>query len=415
MIQEAGVKVFYGHRLREKGGVGRIGTDISEVFLENDSVFQGKIFADCSYEGDLMAQAGVSYTWGREGIGDYNESLAGVRPKDEGHVFEVRVSAYDGGGRLLPEIGSEPQGELGTADKKVQAYNFRLCLSSDPKNQAPFPKPSKYDPARFALLSRLIQALAQRDGHPPGMKQLMSISSMPNHKTDINNNGAFSTDYIGKSWDYPEANYRRRAEIWQDHIDYVAGFFYFLAHDPQVPRELQQEVNRWGLAKDEFLDTGHWPHQLYIREARRMIGSYVMTQRDIQTDIKKDDVIGMGSYNSDSHNVQRYVTEDRSVQNEGNMEVPVRPYQIPYRVLLPKRTEVTNLLVPVCLSASHVAYSTLRMEPVYMIIGQAAGVAAAMAMKNKVPLHDIDTKALTARLRSQGAILAWTPPPHSSK
>jgi len=192
-------------------------------------------------------------------------------------------------------------------------------------------------------------------------------------------------------------------------------FFFFLAHDPQVPRKLQQQVNRWGLAKDELLDTGHWPHQLYIREARRMMGSYVMTQRDIQTDIKKEDVIGMGSYNSDSHNVQRYVTEDGSVQNEGNMEVPVRPYQIPYRVLLPKRTEVTNLLVPVCLSASHVAYSTLRMEPVYMIIGQAAGVAAAMAVKDKVSLHDIDTKALTARLRSQGAILAWTPPPHSSK
>src|SRR5882724_8737678 len=215
--------VLYARRLREKRGVGRIGTDISEIFLEDGSVFQGKIFADCSYEGDLMAQAGVSYTWGREGIRNYNESLAGVRPKDEGHMFEVHVSAYDGSGRLLPEIGSEPRGELGTADKKVQAYNLRLCLSSDPKNQVPFPKPSRYDPARFALLSRLIQALAQRDGHAPGMKQFMSLSLMPNHKTDINNNGAFSTDYIGKSLDYPEANYRRRSEIWHDHIDYVAG------------------------------------------------------------------------------------------------------------------------------------------------------------------------------------------------
>lgn len=223
MIREAGVIVLYG-RLRERGGVDRTGTDISRIFLEDGSALQGKIFADCSYEGDLMTQAGVSYTWGREGIRDYNESLAGVRPKDEGHMFEVRVSAYDGN-RLLPEIGSEPRGELGASDRKVQAYNFRLCLSSDPKNQVPFPKPSGYEPARFALLSRLIQGLAQRDGHAPGMKQFMSLSLMPNHKTDINNNGAFSTDYIGKSWDYPEANYQRRSEIWHDHIDYVAGFF----------------------------------------------------------------------------------------------------------------------------------------------------------------------------------------------
>jgi len=415
MVREAGVKTFYAHRLREKAGVVRIGTGISEIFLEDGFGIQGKIFADCSYEGDLMAQAGVSYTWGREGIRDYNESLAGVRPRDEGHMFEVRVSPYDESGRLLPEIGSGPRGELGTADKKVQAYNFRLCLSRDRKNQAPFPKPAKFDPARFVLLGRLIHALAERDGHAPGMKQLMNMSLLPNHKTDVNNNGAFSTDYIGKSWDYPEANYRQRDEIWQDHSDYVAGFFYFLAHDPQIPRELQEEVNTWGLAKDEFLDTGRWPHQLYIRESRRMIGSYVMTQRDIQTEIKKEDAIGMGSYNSDSHNVQRYVAEDGSVQNEGNMEVPVQPYQIPYRILLPKRAEVANLLVPVCVSASHVAYSTLRMEPVYMIIGQASGVAAAMAIKEKAPVHDIDIQVLRAKLKRQGAILEWTPQVNSTK
>jgi len=409
MVREAGVRVFYAHRLLERRAVRKVGARILEISLENGSVFQAKIFADCSYEGDLMAQAGVSYTWGREAVSTYGESLAGVRPKDAGHMFEVDIRARDNEGRLLPEIGSGSRGELGSADKKVQAYNFRLCLSSDPKNQLAFPKPPKYDPSTFALLSRLIQALTQKEGHPPSMKQLMHISLMPNNKTDVNNNGPFSTDYIGKSWDYPESDYRRRDEIWQDHANYVASFFYFLANDSQVPPELRGEVNRWGLAKDEFVDTNHWPHQLYIREARRMIGTYVMTQKDIQTEITKPDAAGMGSYNSDSHNVQRYVTEEGMVQNEGNMEVPVEPYQIPYRILLPRRAEAFNLLVPVCLSASHVAYSTLRMEPVYMIIGQAAGVGAAMAIKEKVAIHEINTQALAARLRSQGATLEWPP------
>lgn len=190
-------------------------------------------------------------------------------------------------------------------------------------------------------------------------------------------------------------------------MEYTKGLFYFLTHDPQVPQPLQAELSEFGLAKDEFLDNENFPHQLYVREARRMVGDFVMTQKDIQTELTKPDVIGMGSYNSDSHNVQRYVTEDGYAQNEGNMEVPVTPYQIPYRIIIPKRDQVTNLLVTVCFSASHVTYSTLRMEPVYMIIGQAAGVAAKMAIEKKIPLQDIDPSALTARLRAQRAVMEW--------
>ncbi|HEU4746009.1 MAG TPA: FAD-dependent oxidoreductase, partial [Anaerolineales bacterium] len=228
-----------------------------------------------------------------------------------------------------------------------------------------------------------------------------------NRKWDFNNRGPFSTDYIGANWEYPNASYQRRHEIWRDHVTYTRGLFYFLANDRQLPKPLQEEMNEFGLAKDEFVDNENWPHQLYVREARRMVGDFVMTQKDVQTELTKPDAIGMGSYNSDSHNVQRYVTEQGHAQNEGNMEVPVTPYQIPYRIILPRQDQAVNLLVTVCFSASHVTYSTLRMEPVYMIIGQAAGVAASMAIEGKAPLHEIDTTALTAILRSQGAVLEW--------
>jgi hypothetical protein len=411
MIREAGVEVFLGHRLREQTGVKKEGPRILEIRLENGASFQGRIFADCSYEGDLMAQAKVSYTWGREGTDQYGESLAGVRPKDRNHQFDVKISAYDEAGRLLPEIGSQPRGELGAGDRKVQAYNFRLILCEDKSNQVPFIEPVGYNSRRYDLLAKLLGALTEAKGRAPRMDEVflparLKISS----KADFNNRGAFSTDYIGANWDYPEADYRRRAEIWKEHEQYTKGLLYFMAHDPRVPSELQQEFSRWGLAADEFVDNQNWPYQLYVREARRMVGDFVMTQRDLQTDLTKEDVIGMGSYNSDSHNVQRFVEADGTVQNEGNMEVPVTPYQIPYRVILPKRREVQNLLVPVCFASSHVAYSSMRMEPVYMIIGQAAGVAARMAIANGTAVQDIDTRQLTQKLRSQGAVMEWTPP-----
>jgi hypothetical protein len=317
----------------------------------------------------------------------------------------VRVSAFDSQGRLLPEISPDPKGAPGSADRKVQAYNFRLCLTDDPANQTPYPQPAAYDPKRYELLARLIEATVKAKGRPPAFGEVVSIGRIPNRKTDINNNGAFSTDYIGKSWDYPEAGYARREQIRQAHIDYIQGFFYFLVHDDRVPPALRKEVNAWGLARDEFVDTANWPRQLYVREARRMRGEYVMRQKDLQDELTKPDPIGMGSYNSDSHNVQRVATPDGAVENEGDVEVPVTPYQIPYRVMLPKRVEASNLLVPVCFSATHVAYSSIRMEPQYMILGQAAGVAAKIAIESGKSVQEIDPRALTQKLRAQGAVM----------
>ena len=406
MLQEAGVTVRKGKRLREKTGVRKTGTSIQSLSTEDGTEYTGSVFADCTYEGDLMAQAKVDYTWGRESIAQYGESLAGVRDRTPKHQFLVRVSPIDADGKLLPEVSpASTKGEVGQADKKVQAYNFRMILSNVRSNQVPFPKPEGYSPQRYELLARLLAATEP----PPRMQNVTLIAPIPNGKADINNQGAFSTDYIGKNWDYPEGNYATRAKIWKDHVDYTKGYFYFLAHDPRVPKSLQAEVNQWGLAKDEFLDTDHWPHQLYVREARRMVGEYVMVQKDLQTELRKPDAIGMGSYNSDSHNIQRLATADGAVENEGDMQVPVTPYQIPFRVLLPKRKDATNLLVPVCFSASHVAYSSLRMEPQYMILGHAAGLAAAMAVKKKSALQDVDVPELLLKLRHQGMISEYEP------
>jgi hypothetical protein len=416
MIAEAKVAVFLNHRLRENAGVRKSGARILELVTENGERFRAKIFADCSYEGDLMAQAKITYTWGREAIAQYNESLAGVRDRTPLHQFTVQISPFDSSHHLLPEIYDGPKGEVGAGDKKVQAYNFRICMTDNQQNLVPFPRPASYDPKRYALLARMLQAMTEKNGCAPRMNEVMKPDPLPNRKTDTNNNGAFSTDYIGGSWGYPEADYRTREEIWQQHKDYAAGFLYFLANDPDVPAALQKEVSRWGLAKDEFTDTANWPRQLYVREARRMVGEFVMTQRDIQTELTKPDAIGMGSYNSDSHNVQRVVTPGRAIQdgatpeglaveNEGDMQVRVQPYQIPYRILVPKRSEAINLLVPVCFSASHVAYSTLRMEPQYMIVGQAAGIAATLAIKKRIPLQDVAPNLLIEKLRQQNAVL----------
>jgi len=409
MLEASHVTVLLRHRLLEKRGVIRSGTRITEISMENGASFEAKVFIDATYEGDLMAQAGVSYTWGREGISQYGEPLAGVRAETPGHQFKVKLSPYDSNGKLLPEIYSGPMGMPGSADKKVQAYNFRLCFSTDPANQAPFPRPEGYNPQRYELLARLLKARTDQEGRVPALRSVFLIGRLPNNKADMNNMGAFSTDYMGGSWAYPEASYAEREKIWQAHYDYTAGFLYFLAHDPQVPKPLQDEMNQWGLAKDEFMDTANWPPQLYVREARRMIGEYVMTQKDAQTEVSKPDPIGMGSYGIDSHNIQRVVSKEGFVINEGDTQVPSQPYQIPYRVLVPKRQEVQNLLVPVCVSASHIAYGTLRMEPQYMMMGQAAGVAAKLAIANHQALQDIDTKELTRRLKEQGVVMEYVP------
>jgi hypothetical protein len=404
MLADAKVTVLYGHRLREKGGVVKQGARVTEIVMENGARFQGKVFADCSYEGDLMAQSGVSYTYGRESVAQYGESLAGVRAHTGSHQFAVDVPARDERGRLLPEISAEPRGEPGSADKRIQAYNFRVIATNVAANRIPWPKPAGYDPARYELLARYLAATTKYMGRPLTINEVSLLRVIPNGKADFNNRGAFSTDYIGKNYDYPEGSYAVRARIWQEHVDYQQGFYYFMANDPRVSPELQKEFQRWGLAKDEFADTGHWPNQLYVREARRMVGEFVATQKDLQTDLRKTDVIGMGSYNSDSHNVQRHVTPEGIVLNEGNVEVPVQPYQIAYRMLTPKAAEAENLLVPVCFSASHVAYSSLRMEPQYMILGHAAGVAAALAVQKSVGVQAVPVPELQRILQNEGGV-----------
>jgi len=412
MLKEAGVNLFLNHRLQEHDGITSEGLRITSVKMENGSTFEGEIFADCSYEGDLMAKSGVKYTWGREGQGEYGEELAGVRDRTPLHQFVVETSARDKDGRLLPLVQDIPKGETGSADKKVQAYNFRMCLTRQKDNQVPFPKPSNYNQKDWDLLARYIAELTSAEMAVPDLKKFMSFSILDSRKgegnrdkTDSNNKGPISTDFIGGSWGYPDATYAERQEIWDAHYNYVAGFYYFLANDPRVPKGMQDEMNKWGLAADEFKDTNHWPRQLYVREGRRMIGEYVMTQKDIQTDYLKDDVIGMGSYKSDSHNVARFENANGFAENEGDMQVSVTPYHIPYRMITPKRDQVENLLVPVTFSASHVAYSTIRMEPQYMIIGQAAGVAASMAAKADTAIQDVNTMNLKTRLSELKAVL----------
>ena len=429
-VAEAGVRVFFRHRLVEKTGLTKEGTRVVAIRMENGATFRAKVFADATYEGDLMAQAGITYTFGREGSDQYGESLAGVRDRTPLHQFQVNVPAHDASGRLLPEISGALRASPGAADTKLQAYNFRVCMTQREDNRVPFPKPSAYAPERFALLARMLAAMdrikqqaanepagAERRGDPRNrltqpwsLWDVMKPDPIPNDKTDTNNNGAFSTDYIGGNYAYADGDYATRARIWQAHVDYVQGFLYFLQHDPQVPAALHAAMAPWGLCKDEFVDTGHWPHQLYVREARRLVGEFVVSQKDIQTELTKPDAIGMGSYNSDSHNIQRIVNAEGFAENEGDMQVSVTPYQIPYRVMLPRRTEATNVLVPVAFSASHVAYSTLRMEPQYMIIGHAAGVAAKMAIDAGIPVQAVPAAALKAKLASQRAVFEWTKP-----
>jgi hypothetical protein len=410
LVKESGVRVYLDHRLREKGAVRKEGTRLTEIRMENGTSFRAKVFADASYEGDLMAQAKVSFTWGREAIRDYDESLAGVRDHTPLHQFRVAVSPTDASRRLLPEIMPRSKDPIGAADRRVQAYNFRLCMTTVASNRVAWPKPAGYTAARYALLARYLRPFEAELKRPLAINDVMKADILQNGKTDTNNNGAFSTDYIGGSYGYPNGSYAARARIRQAHVDYIQGFLYFLATDASVPASLHAEMQEWGLCADEFTDTEHWPRQLYIREARRMVGAYVMSQKDIQTDLTKPDAIGMGSYNSDSHNVQRRPNEDgTAVENEGDMQVRVSPYEIPYRVLLPRRTEATNLLVPVCFSATHVAYSTLRMEPQYMILGHAAGVAAKLAIDAAGAVQDVDVRALRARLKSQRAVLENTP------
>jgi FAD dependent oxidoreductase len=360
-------------------------------------VYAGRMFIDATYEGDLMAAAGVSYHVGREANNVYGEMHNGVQVGvfQHGHYFKTNISPYNVPGDptsgLLPEVAKEKPGVNGSGDAKIQAYCFRMCLSNHPDNRVPFAKPDGYDPARYELLARVFAS---------GWRETFNkFDPIPNRKTDTNNHGPFSTDYIGKNYDYPEATYERRQQIIRDHELYQKGLLYFLQNDTRVPADVREKMQQWGLAKDEFTDNGNWPHQLYIREARRMKGVFVMKEADALGKTNVPDPIGMGSYSLDAHNAQRFVKADGFVQNEGDIGVhPDKPYSIAYGSILPKETECTNLLVPVCMSSSHIAYGSIRMEPVFMILGQSAATAAVLAINKKVSPQRLPYQVLSQAL-----------------
>ena len=407
-LEEASVEVLFDHRLQ---AVGRANGRLESIRMENGAEFKAAVFIDASYEGDLMARAGISYTVGREGREKYGESLAGRQEILPGnHQFSVPVSPVGADGRLLPYVQrQETVGRPGDPDRKIQAYCFRICLTEVKENQVPITRPQNYDPARFGLVRNHIIAR----GGKVTLGDFLGISRMPNGKTDINSGCPVSTNLLGASWDYPDASYARRQEIWDEHLSWVQGLLYFLGNDPEVPESVRAEMSRWGLPKDEFADTGHWPHQLYVREARRMLGEYVLTQHDLQARRRKYDSIGMGGYNIDVREVQwiafrvfRFPRAVEEVLMEGYVSMPVEPYEIPYRSLLPRQEECGNLLVVCCISASQVAYASFRMEPQYMIAGQSAGVAAALAVREAVPVHKVDLSKLQQRLSGQKQVLS---------
>jgi FAD dependent oxidoreductase len=411
MLRSAHVAVFVGARLRKPGGVVRKSDRIVRILTEDGRAFAAAEFVDATYEGDLMAESDVSNTWGRESRAQYGESLAGVLATQRMDLqFRLKVSPYASDGSLLPGVSPLPKGRLGQADKKIPSYNFRLCVTTDKTNQVPFPRPDGYAPRQYELLARYLPLLEKSLGRPLEMKDVFLMEPLKGDKWDLNNMGAISTDDTGANWKFPTASYAERAAIFRRHLIYDEGLLYFLGYDPRVPASLQAAVNRYGLAKDEFTDTNHWPWQLYIRESRRMIGEHVFTQHDVLENRTKADSIGIGSYQLDSHNAQRVTTPDGFVENEGDYYVDTAPYEIPYRSIVPKPDEVVNLAVPVCMSATHAAYGTIRQEPVYMILGQAAGTAAAIAFHEHRPLQDVPAAELQAKLLATHAVLHWSAP-----
>jgi hypothetical protein len=412
-LDEAGIKVLYLHRIVSADtGAG----SIRSIELENarqpqpktNVTVQASMYIDCTYEGDLMARAGVSYAVGREDNRQYGETINGVQLL-HGHQFPDGIDPYVVAGKpesgLLWGISAEKLMPAGSGDKKAQAYNYRICVTSDPANQIPITQPAGYDAARYELLVRLMNKQPERKT----LNDYFIWSRMPNNKTDINNRNGFSTDMIGMNHDYPDASYERREQIIKDHEVYTKGLLYFMGHDPRVPFELRSEMLKWGYPKDEYTDTGNWSPQLYVREARRMVGAYVMTQANCEGKEQVQDGVGMAAYTMDSHNIQRVVVNGM-VKNEGNVEVGgFGPYPIAYRSIIPQARECGNLLVPVCLSASHIAYGSIRMEPVFMVLGQSAATAAVMAINGKTTVQNVDAAKLQAQLKSNPLADGSTP------
>lgn len=432
MLAEAKVTTHFSRPLAM---VRKDGAKIVEITAENGDVFRAKMFIDATYEGDLMALAGVSFHVGREANSVYGETLNGVRSRTPHHQFTVAVDPFvkpgDPASGLLPFIQSGSLDVEGAGDRKIQAYNYRLCFTTNEANRLPAKKPegmvatsfesllraangrlpvtppADYSAAKFELLGRYLEALVAA-GKKPTLGQFWNPIWMPNHKTDINNNGGFSTDYIGFNWSYADATPAERGRMDREHENYIRGFLTFLATDARVPESMRLDMQKWGPAKDEFRDTEGWPRQLYIREARRLVSDYVMSEKNCRGVEVVDDSVGLAAYNMDSHNIQRIVRNGR-VENEGDVQVaPMKPYPISYRSLVPREAECSNLLVPVCLAASHIAYGSIRMEPVFMILGQSAATAAAMAIDDNVSAQKVSYARLGARLIADQQVLAWT-------
>ncbi len=406
-IKENQIKVYRDEWLDREKGVKKENNYIVSIKTLSGKIYKGKIFIDASYEGDLMAASGIKYFVGRESNKLYHEHHNGnqLGVFDHKHNFKHRkISPYinpkDPNSGILPRISNKDPGKKGEADQRIQAYCFRMCLTKKEGNKVPFEKPEGYDPLQYELLARL---------YKHGWEETFEkFDPIPNLKTDVNNHGPFSTDNIGMNYDYPEASYERRKEIIKEHQVYQKGLFYFIATDPRIPKKVQKEMQQWGLAKDEFQDNGNWPYQLYIREARRMIGEYVMTEHEILSKKTIAKPIGMGSYGMDSHNTQRYITSNKHVQNEGDVGVSVsKPYAIDLGAIVPKKEECSNLLVPVALSSSHIAYGSIRMEPVFMILGQSAGIVAVTAIEKGIDLYDINYQDIKPLLIKSGQILEY--------
>lgn len=411
-IREYQIPVHRDEWLNRRDGVRKTGARIQSITTLSGRVFAGRMFMDATYEGDLMAAAGIRFHVGRESTNTYGETWNGIQTGVLHHrhhfgVLKQGISPYlipgDPSRGLLPRISAEPPGAYGAGDHRIQAYCYRMCLTDHAPNRVPFPKPDGYDPAQYELLLRIYAA---------GWRETFDkYDPIPNHKTDTNNHGPMSTDNIGMNYDYPEASYERRREILREHENYQKGWLYFVANDPRIPQDVREAMSKWGLARDEFADNGHWPHQIYVREARRMIGQFVMTENELLGRRPTPDSVGMGSYTIDSHNVQRYVTPEGFVQNEGDIGVPTPgPYPIAYGSLVPRKDQAENLLVPVCVSSSHIAFGSIRMEPVFMILGQSAATAASLALDAGIAVQELTYSRLQERLIQDGQILQVTPP-----
>uniref|UniRef100_A0A6B2L154 Uncharacterized protein n=1 Tax=Arcella intermedia TaxID=1963864 RepID=A0A6B2L154_9EUKA len=433
MLSEAGVQVEYNITLQKVTSTPQPSPRIIQVVSSDGRAFGwsngSSVFIDASYEGDLLAQAGASYAIGREGKGEYGEDLGGVREYSPLNQFYVGLDPFDAEGKLLPLIYNGEPGTPGQGDEKVEAYNFRLCLTQLPNNSIPFTAPSDYDPKQYELFRRYAKAL----GTNVNVHHFFNIGSLPNKKTDVNNGGPLSTDCIGCSWSYPSANNEERDKIWKYHESYTKGLLYFLANDPDIPPSLRDSTKSWGYCADEFKDNGGFPNQLYVRESRRMVGDKVFTQINATQHISlKDRSIGCGAYNFDSHHVQRVTCQANSLQcepskslhpccktpqqaptapsiyviDEGDVQVNPGVFEIPYDTILPKQEECQNLLVPVCVSASHIGFCCLRLEPQFMIMGHSSGVAAVIAFKHHLPVQQVDTHLLYSVLKAENQILS---------